>query len=93
MAAQSSSLGYVGVVGADGQLFLGEQFAGRQVIVEEQEPGVWLLRAATVVPDNERWLQQPAAAHDLRRALDWALAHPASDENTEALLEHWNGER
>ena len=42
------------VIGANGQISLGKQFAGRQVLVEEQEPGVWLVRTATVIPDNER---------------------------------------
>lgn len=41
----------VKVVGANGQISLGKQFAGRQVLVEEQEAGVWLIRTATVVPD------------------------------------------
>jgi hypothetical protein len=52
----------VKVVGANGQISLGKQFAGRQVLVEEQEAGVWLIRTATVIPDNERWLHAPQAA-------------------------------
>ncbi|MEA1053816.1 hypothetical protein U5801_28990, partial [Lamprobacter modestohalophilus] len=57
------------VVGANVQISLGKQYAGRQVPVEEQEPGVWLVRTATVIPDNERWLHEPRAAADLRTAL------------------------
>ena len=83
----------VKVVGANGQISLGKQFAGRQVLVEEQETGVWLIRTATVVPDNERWLHQGAASADLARALDWAAAHPASDANTETLLATLDAER
>jgi hypothetical protein len=52
----------VKVIGANGQISLGKQFAGRQVLVEEQESGVWLIRTATVIPDNERWLHEPVAA-------------------------------
>ena len=44
----------VKVIGANGQISLGKQFAGRQVLVEEQETGVWLIRTAIVMPDNER---------------------------------------
>jgi hypothetical protein len=76
----------VKVVGANGQISLGKQFAGRQVLVEEHEPGVWMVRTATVVPDNERWLHEPQVAADLRSALAWATATPASDGNTDALL-------
>ncbi|KQM79767.1 hypothetical protein [Xylophilus sp. Leaf220] len=77
----------VKVVGANGQISLGKQFAGRQVLVEEREAGVWLIRTATVVPDNERWLHREETAADLRRALDWAAAHPASDAQADAVLD------
>lgn len=80
----------VKIVGANGQISLGKQFAGRQVLVEEQEPGVWLVRTAAVIPDNERWLQQPAAATDLQNALAWAQANPPTDANADALLKAWH---
>ncbi len=75
------------VIGANGQISLGKQYAGRQVLVEEQEPGVWLIRTATVIPDNERWLHQPKSSADLQQALAWAQTHPASDANVETVLE------
>lgn len=76
----------VKVVGNNGQISLGKQYAGRQVLVEEREPGVWLLRTATVVPDNERWAHTPVAAADLRDALAWSQANAASDESAVATL-------
>jgi hypothetical protein len=76
----------VKVVGANGQISLGKQFAGRQVLVEEREPGVWMVRTATVIPDNERWLHEPQAAADLRSALTWAAVNPAIDSNTDDLM-------
>lgn len=75
------------VIGVNGQISLGKQFAGRQVLVEEQEPGVWLIRTATVIPDNERWLQEPQAAADLTRALDWTKTNSANDTNVDTLIE------
>ena len=75
------------VIGLNGQISLGKQFAGRQVLVEEQEPGVWLVRTATVIPDNERWLQEPQAAADLTRALDWTKTNQANDTNVDSILE------
>jgi hypothetical protein len=77
----------VKVVGTNGQISLGKQYAGRQVLVEESEPGVWLIRTATVVPDNERWLHHPQAAADLKRALGWAQANPPTDAGLDAMLE------
>ena len=76
----------VKVVGANGQISLGKQFAGRQVLVKEREPGVWMIRTATVIPDNESWLHAPQAAADLRSALTWATANPACESNTDDLL-------
>lgn len=88
LATQAS----VKVIGANGQISLGKQFAGRQVLVEEQEPGVWLVRTASVIPDNERWLQQPQSAADLQNALVWAQANPPTDANADALLEKLNAQ-
>ncbi|MBI4755537.1 MAG: hypothetical protein HY778_09005 [Betaproteobacteria bacterium] len=76
----------VKVVGANGQISLGKQYAGRQVLVEEQEPGVWLVRTATVVPDNERWLHLPQTAADLARALAWTAMNPASESGTDEVM-------
>ena len=91
MTATTSYPVSVKVVGANGQISLGKQFAGRQVLVEEREAGVWLVRTATVVPDNERWLHAPAAASDLSDALTWAAQNAPDDtalENTLTRLSH-----
>ena len=76
----------VKVIGANGQISLGKQFAGHQVLVEEQEAGVWLIRTATVIPDNECWLHEAQAASDLARAVAWSTQNPASDSQTDTLL-------
>lgn len=80
----------VKVIGVNGQISLGKQYAGRQVLVEEREPGVWLVRTAVVIPDNERWLQQPEAAANLQNALSWAQANPPADTLVDATLEKLN---
>lgn len=82
----------VKLIGANGQISLGKQFAGRQVLVEEREPGVWLVRTACVIPDNERWLQQPQAVADLQDALAWSQVNPPTDANADVLLEKLNGQ-
>lgn len=90
MGAPSTGGGSVKVIGANGQISLGKQFAGRQVLVEEQEPGVWLIRTATVVPDNESWLHQPQAAADLKNALAWAQANGPGDAKVDDMLAKLN---
>jgi hypothetical protein len=89
MAASTAS---VKIIGSNGQISLGKQFAGRQVLVEEHEPGVWLIRTATVIPDNERWLQHPDSAQDLHQALSWTQSNPPSDDNAETLLQTLSNE-
>jgi len=76
----------VKIVGTNGQISLGKQYAGRQVLVEEREPGVWIIRTATVIPDNERWLHEPKATADLQAAMAWSVAQAASDTDTDDTL-------
>ena len=77
----------VKVIGTNGQVSLGKQYAGRQVLVEEQEPGVWLIRTATVIPDNERWLHEPGAAAALGRAVAWAERNPPTETDPDAVMD------
>ena len=69
MAAPMSSPVSVKVLGDNGQISFCKQLAGRQVLMEEQAAGVWLIRTATAVPDNEGWPHASAASPDLSHAL------------------------
>ncbi|WP_341326684.1 hypothetical protein [Methylotuvimicrobium sp. KM2] len=82
----------VKVIGANGQISLGKHYAGRQVLVEEQEPGVWLIRTATIIPDNESWLHQPKSATDLQNALSWAQTNKPAESDLDSMLEKLSGE-
>jgi hypothetical protein len=59
----------VKMIGANGQISLGKENAGRQVLVEEREPGVWVIREAVVIPHNELFLHTPEARASLSRAM------------------------
>ena len=78
-------------VGASGQISLGKEFAGRTVVVDSSEPGVWVIKTAQTIPDSELWLHQPEAADRLDRAMA-AMGQPAQDADLEALEQHL-GER
>jgi len=80
------------LVGSNGQISLGKQYAGRHVLVEESEPGVWIVRTATVIPDNERWLHEPAAAADLQAAMAWSVSHPPADADLDETLKRLDRE-
>ena len=72
-------------VGASGQISLGKEFAGRQVLIESPAKGVWIIRTATIIPDNEAWLHTAQAQDSLKRAMTWAAKHPAQASNTDKL--------
>ena len=89
MTTSSKSFPTVKVIGSNGQISLGKKFAGRQVVVEEREPGVWLVRTARVIPDNEAWLDEKAM-QDLQRALAWAQANPPRETNWDEFVKMMN---
>ena len=74
-------------VGTSGQISLGKQFAGRTVVVDSSEPGVWVIKTAQTIPDSELWLHQPEAADRLDRAMA-AMGQPAQVADLEALEQH-----
>lgn len=74
-------------VGASGQISLGKEFAGRTVLIESTEPGVWVIKTARTIPDAELWLHQPDAAGRLDRALA-AIDQPPSRTDLDALEQH-----
>ena len=76
----------VKVVGSNGQISLGKEFAGRHVLVEERAPGVWLIRTAKVIPENELWLHQPAAQADLKLALKLAQGTSPRESRLDAIF-------
>ena len=74
-------------VGASGQISLGKEFAGRTVVIDSSEPGVWVIKTAQTIPDSELWLHQPEATTRLDRAMA-AMNQPPSTGNLEALEQH-----
>lgn len=80
----------VKVIGSNGQISLGKDYAGRQVLVEEREPGVWFVRTAIVIPENERWLHEPQAASSLQAALAWSVKNKAKESDIDTLFDGMN---
>lgn len=79
-------------IGASGQISLGKHNAGKTVMVDELEPGVWLVKTAQVIPDNELWLHTPEMKAKLDRALAWMATHEPKetdlDELEKRLMKH-----
>jgi hypothetical protein len=75
----------VKTIGSSGQISFGKQHAGRTVTVEEIEKGVWLVKAARVIPENELWLHSAPARRTLDRAVARAAENPTRSSDLNKL--------
>ena len=73
------------IVGASGQISLGKQYAGQQVMIEEIEPGEWRIQSAITIPTSQTWVHSKEVQSKLDNALDWAAKNP-SKQTTLTLL-------
>jgi hypothetical protein len=78
-------------LGSSGQVSLGKRYAGRQAVVDELEPGVWIVKVGDFVPANERWLHEPEAKAKLDRALARAEHTPFQETDLDELEERVRG--
>ena len=85
MALPISDNQMVKSIGSSGQISLGKEFAGRQVLIESPAKGVWIIRTATIIPDNETWLHEEKTKGALKKAIAWAKANPAKASNLDDL--------
>ena len=81
------------MVGASGQISLGKQYAGRTVTVDKVAEGVWTIKTAQVIPDDELWLHTPEMRSNLDRALEWSKTHPRAETNLKAMSKKINSPR
>ena len=83
----------VKTIGQSGQVSLGKEFAGRTVVIDSPEEGVWIIRTARVMPDNELWLHEEPANSKITKGLAWASQTPAQpsklDEFESELRAKW----
>lgn len=82
----------VQVLGADGEITLGKEHAGRAVAVSELEPGVWIVKVGQFIPDSERWLLDPVVQADLDEAIAWADQNPRQTSDLQQIEEKLLGE-
>jgi len=68
-----------------GEVDLGEEHAGRQVLIEEIERGVWVIKLGDFIPDSEQWLHTKEVRGKLRRAIRWAEENPPEETDLENL--------
>lgn len=77
----------VKTIGSSGQISLGKEYAGRPVLVEEIEEGVWLIKTARIIPDNEMWMHKEPAKSPAKSRIDEAVKWADKNKSTETDLE------
>ncbi len=73
-------------IGKNGQISLGKEFSGREVLLDSPEAGVWIIKAGSFIPDNEKWLHEPENAAKLNKALQWAAQNEPKESNLDELV-------
>jgi hypothetical protein len=72
-------------LGSSGQITLGKRFAGQQAIVEELEPGVWIVKVGQFIPDSERWIHEPEVKAKIDSGLAWAERTPRQETDLDEI--------
>ena len=73
------------VVGTNGQVSIGKEFAGKIVSIDQIDEGTWLIKSGEFIPDSEKWLHSKEHLDKLNSALDWVGKNPPQD-NFESLI-------
>jgi hypothetical protein len=83
----------VKTISPSGQISLGKKYSGRTVIVDETEEGVWNIRTAQVIPDNELWMHREPDKSKLEAAVNRIEARPFQETDLDKfeaeMLEKW----
>jgi hypothetical protein len=74
-------------VGSSGQISLGKEYAGRHVLVEQLEAGVWVIKAGDFIPDSERWLHAPEVKAKIEESLEWMRQNPPRETDLDEIEE------
>ena len=73
----------VKVVGNNGQLSLGKEFAGQMVLIDQLDTGTWIIKKGEFIADSEKWLYQANNLAKLDKALHWAESNKPSENFAE----------
>lgn len=74
------------VIGTNGQVSLGKEFAGKMILIDQVDDDTWIIKAGEFVPASEKWLYQNNNLSKLERAMAWAEKN-APVNNFEKLVQ------
>ncbi len=76
----------VRIIGTNGQVSLGKEFAGKMVLIDQIEKGTWIIKSGEFVPDSEKWLYEGDNAARLEKAIEWSSKNKPTD-NFETVIQ------
>lgn len=62
-------------VGANGQISLGKEYAGKQILISKLDDNSLIIKTGKFIPDNEKWLYEGDNLERLKEAIKWATTH------------------
>jgi hypothetical protein len=66
-------------VGTNGQISLGKEYAGKQVLISKLDDNSLIIKTGKFIPDNEKWLYEEDNLERLKEAIKWATTHERRD--------------
>ena len=72
-------------VGRSGQISLGKKFAGKTVLIDQIETGVWVVKLGQFIPESEQWLHEPKVRNEIDEAVAWAEKNPPRKSNLKVI--------
>lgn len=82
----------VKIIGVNGQVSLGKEFAGKMVLIEQVEKGTWIIKCGEFIPDSEKWLYQNNNAAKIDQALAQMEKSDPTDNFDKFIKDMENGE-
>lgn len=81
----------VKIIGVNGQVSLGKEFAGKMVLIDRVDAGTWIIKSGEFIPDSEKWVQQSDHLAKLDKALAWAEKNKPVDNFDKLAKDIENG--
>lgn len=69
----------VKVIGTNGQVSLGKEFAGKMILIDQLDATTWIIKSGTFIPDSEKWLHRTQDMSKLEKALAWTEKNEPKD--------------
>jgi hypothetical protein len=69
----------VKIIGGNGQISLGKEFAGKMVLIDQVDVGTWIIKSGEFIPDSEKWLHSGNNMQKLEQALTWTEKNKPKD--------------